>query len=105
MLKLTPFLALDFIKTEEELEAYVAERIADALADQRPTTADGVRVAPGDTVWVLGSVDVHEARVRPLDALTDYYLFGLLPVSESYSTQKAALQARKIGHLAGKAGA
>lgn len=82
-----------------------AKALHNALEAQQPTTADGVRVSPGDTVWVIGSVDVHEARVRPLDALTDYYLFGLLPVSGAYSTEKAALRARHIGQLAGKAGA
>ena len=81
------------------------QQAADALETMQPITADGVRVSPGDKVWVIGSVDVHEARVRPLDALTDYYLFGLLPVSGAYSTEKAALQARQIGRLAGKAGA
>lgn len=81
------------------------QQAADALETMQPITADGVRVSPGDKVWVNGSVDVHETRVRPMHALTEYYLYGLLPVSESFSTKKAALRARQIGYLAGKAGA
>ena len=54
-------------------------------------TQDGKEVQTGDTVWVFGSIgDLHATKVKPTVQVTDYYLFGNIPVSDSFSTKKAA---------------
>ena len=55
-------------------------------------TADGVEVKEGDKVWVLGSTGIHKTKV--IEPVTNYELFGPIPVRESFSTKKAAKKAR-----------
>jgi len=57
------------------------------------TTADGIIVKPGDTIWVNGSTSISDAHVR--SACTTYDYFGPIPVDHSYSTKEAANQARE----------
>ena len=57
------------------------------------TTADGVLVKPDDEVWVNGSCSVSEAHVKGV--VTNYELFGPIPVNDSYSSKEAANNARE----------
>lgn len=54
------------------------------------TTFDGVKVRSGDTVWVKGSVGIHETTVSEPEVVTGYELFGPIPVNCSWSTMEAA---------------
>lgn len=58
-------------------------------------TKDNKKVKAGDTVWVFGSVGLHKTKVLPTVQQTSYYLFGNIPVTEAYSTKKAALASKK----------
>jgi hypothetical protein len=62
------------------------------LAHQKTgITADGVLVEPGTKVYVLSSTGkIETTRVQKLEAVTEYYLFGDIPVSSSFSTKAAA---------------
>lgn len=51
-------------------------------------TYDNKEVAEGDEVWVISSVGIHKAKVLP--PVTSYEYFGPVPVSDSFSTKKAA---------------
>lgn len=51
-------------------------------------TFDGEEVKEGDTVFVIGSCGVHEAKV--LEPVTNYELFGNIPVRNSFSTKEEA---------------
>lgn len=51
-------------------------------------TFDNKDVEEGDKVWVIGSCGIHEATVLP--PVTNYELFGPIPVSRSFSTKEAA---------------
>lgn len=51
-------------------------------------THDGIEVKEGDKVYVIGSTGVKEATVQP--PVTDYYLFGPIKVTNSFSTRLAA---------------
>lgn len=54
-------------------------------------TADGILVEPGTKVWVVSSTGkLVQTTVLESEALTDYYLFGNVPVSSSFSTRQAA---------------
>lgn len=65
------------------------------LASVEIRTADGVAVAPGDQVWVNGSVSVEHTTVQPVVPVTGYHLgAGLIPVARAYSTEAAARAAR-----------
>ena len=76
-----------------ELEAFVNSALK---ADMVGVTADGELVQAGDTVWVFSSTRVPKpATVQELKALTDYTLFGKIPVSESFSSEQAALNYQK----------
>lgn len=72
-------------------EIWKSAYAAGQRAAQPATTADGVRVRPGDKVWVKGTVGVHETTVD--EPVTTYDLFGPIPVSRSYSTKDALLAA------------
>ena len=68
-------------------------QFAQHLLDSQATavTADGVLVGSGHTVWVLSSTNRPVATtVRTTQALTNYSLFGLIPVAHSWSTKTAA---------------
>jgi len=68
-------------------------RFAQLLLDSRATavTCDGVLVSPGTEVWVFSSTGRPvPTTVRPTEALTNYTLFGLIPVAHSFSTEAAA---------------
>ena len=60
--------------------------------DSYAVTKDGVSVRPGDKVWVNGSTSIEKTTV--CEPATSYYLFGIIPVSESFSTKQAAKKAR-----------
>lgn len=71
-----------------ELEAFVQELVAQ---NTPAYTYDGVAVMPDDTVWVLSSTGKPVAtKVQPFMPVTDYYLFGQIPVAESFSSEQAA---------------
>jgi hypothetical protein len=76
-----------------ELEAFVNSALK---ADMVGVTADGELVQAGDQVWVFSSTRVPKpTTVQELKALTNYTLFGNIPVSESFSTEQAALNYQK----------
>jgi hypothetical protein len=69
------------------------EQFAQTLLDTQATavTADGVLVEPGDQVWVFSSTGKPtRTTVRKTEAVTDYNLFGNIPVFHSFSTPQAA---------------
>lgn len=71
-----------------ELEAFVEELLAGSAV---AVTADGKLVEAGDEVWVFSSTGRAVATtVKPLEAVTNYYLFGQIPVRESFSSEQAA---------------
>ena len=51
-------------------------------------THDGVVVKEGDTVWVKGSTGFHKTRVDV--PVTEYYLYGPVPVHCSFSSKEKA---------------
>jgi hypothetical protein len=54
-------------------------------------TCDGVLVKPGTKVYVISSTgSVQSTTVQPTEAVTDYYLFGNIPVAHSFSSRQAA---------------
>jgi hypothetical protein len=62
-------------------------------------TADGVGVAPGTKVYVFSSSgSIQSTTVQPTEAVTDYYLFGNIPVAHSFSTRTAAEAYRRENH-------
>jgi hypothetical protein len=68
------------------------EQFAQAVLDQRATgvTADGYFVEPGNKVWILDGVGTPKpTTVCKTVALTNYYLFGQIPVSHSFLELKA----------------
>lgn len=74
------------------------EQFAEAVLDSRATalTADGILVEPGDQVWVFSSTGKPTATtVRKTECVTDYYLFGNVPVAHSFSYKQAALNYKK----------
>ena len=76
-----------------ELEAFVNAALQ---ADMVAVTADGELVQEGDTVWVFSSTRTPTATtVQELKALTNYELFGKIPVSESFSSEQAARNYQK----------
>lgn len=63
------------------------EQFAQAVLDSRAVgvTADGFFVEPGNQVWIIDGVGgIKPTSVRKTVALTNYYLFGNIPVSESF---------------------
>ena len=71
-----------------ELEAFVNAALQ---ADMVAVTADGELVQAGDTVYVFSSTGaVKPTTVREREVVTNYTLFGNIPVSESFSTEQAA---------------
>ncbi len=74
------------------------EQFAQALLSSKHTavTADGKLVQPGTEVWVISSLGTAmPTSVRPTEPLTNYYLFGNIPVAHSWSTRRAALNYQK----------
>ena len=62
-------------------------------------TADGVGVKPNTKVYVFsGTGSVQSTTVQPTEAVTDYYLFGNIPVAHSCSTRTAAEAYRRENH-------
>jgi hypothetical protein len=75
------------------LEAFVNAALQ---ADMVAVTADGELVQAGDTVYVFSSTGaVKPTTVREPQVVTNYELFGKIPVSESFSTEQAAQNYRK----------
>ena len=59
-------------------------------------TADGVLAKPGDQVWIIDGVGgVKPTSVREIQAVTNYYLFGNIPVAHSFSSRQSALNHQK----------
>lgn len=76
-----------------ELEAFVNSALK---ADMVGVTADGELVQAGDQVWVFSSTGkIESTKVQKPEVVTDYYLFGDIPVSNSFSSEQAALNYRK----------
>lgn len=74
------------------------EQFAQAVLNSEAValTADGVLVTPGTKVYVFSSTgSVQSTTVQPTEAVTDYYLFGNIPVAHSFSTREAALNYKK----------
>jgi hypothetical protein len=62
-------------------------RFAELVLDSRAVgvTADGYFVEPGNKVWVISSTGAPKpTTVCKTQALTNYELFGRIPVSESF---------------------
>ncbi len=71
-----------------ELEAFVSSALQAGIT---AVTADGELVSPGDRVYVLSSTGkIEKTTVQETVARTNYYLFGDIPVSSSFSSKKAA---------------
>jgi hypothetical protein len=71
------------------------EQFAQLLLDQhaKAITADGVLVQAGTEVWIIDGVgSVKPTSVRNTEAVTNYYLFGNIPVAHSFSSREAALE-------------
>lgn len=76
-----------------ELEAFVNAALK---ADMVAVTADGEIVQANATVYVFSSTGViKRTRVLEPKVVTDYYLFGNVPVTNSFSSEEAALNYRK----------
>ena len=59
-------------------------------------TADGYFVEPGNKVWVISSTGTPKpATVQKTQALTDYELFGHIPVSHSFLDYQNLLNHQK----------
>jgi hypothetical protein len=59
-------------------------------------TADGYFVQPGNKVWVISSTGTPKsATVCKTQALTDYELFGPIPVSQSFLDVEQLLNYQK----------
>lgn len=74
------------------------EQFAQLLLDSQNTavTADGVLTKPGDQVWIIDGVgSVKPTSVRETQAVTNYYLFGNIPVAHSFSSRQSALNYQK----------
>lgn len=70
------------------------EQFAQLLLNQQvaAVTSDGVLVKPGTEVWIIDGVgSVKPTSVRGTQAVTNYYLFGNVPVAHSFSSRQAAL--------------
>lgn len=68
------------------------EQFAQLLLDSRAVgvTADGYFAEPGNRVWVLNGVGTPtQTTVLKSQALTNYTLFGPVPVAHSWMDRKA----------------
>lgn len=71
-----------------ELEAFVSAALQAGIT---AVTADGELVSPGDTVYIFDGIgSIEPTTVRNTEAVTNYYLFGNIPVEHSFSTKQAA---------------
>ena len=73
------------------------EQFAQILLDSQHTaiTSDGILVKPGMEVWILDGVGAAKpTTVRDTQTVTNYYLFGNIPVAHSFSSREAALEYR-----------
>lgn len=71
------------------------EQFAEAVLNTRAVgvTADGFFVEPGNQVWVISSTGAPKpTTVQKTQAITNYELFGRIPVSESFLDRKALEQ-------------
>jgi hypothetical protein len=71
------------------------EQFAQLLLDSQHTavTADSVLVKAGDPVWVISSTGKPElTTVRATQAVTNYFLFGDIPVAHSFSSREVVRQ-------------
>lgn len=71
------------------------EHFAQLLLDSQHTavTSDGVLVKAGSEVWIFDGVGAAKpTTVRETQALTNYTLFGNIPVAHSFSSREAALE-------------
>lgn len=76
-----------------ELEQFVEQLLA---SRHTAVTADGILVEPGTEVWVLSSLGTPMATtVRQTEPVTNYYLFGNVPVAHSWSTRQAVINYQK----------
>lgn len=74
------------------------EHFAHAVLEQKAQaiTSDGVLVAADTEVWIFDGIgSIKPTSVRSTEALTNYYLFGNIPVAHSFSTREAADAYRK----------
>jgi hypothetical protein len=74
------------------------EQFAQLLLNSQHTavTSDGVLVEPGTEVWIFDSVGAAKpTTVRETQALTNYTLFGNIPVAHSFSSREAAIKYQK----------
>lgn len=68
------------------------EQFVEAVLNTRAVgvTADGFFVEPGNRVWVISSTGAPKpTTVQKTQALTNYELFGRIPVSESFLDRQA----------------
>ena len=68
------------------------EQFAQAVLDSRATgvTADGYFAEPGNQVWIIDGIgSIKPTTVRKTQALTNYYLFGNVPVAHSWMDRGA----------------
>ena len=83
----------DVDRRAEELEAFVNAALK---ADMVAVTADGEVVQAGDTVYMFSITGaLKPTTVQELKAVTNYELFGKIPVAESFSSEQAALNYQK----------
>lgn len=68
------------------------EQFAQAVLDSRAVgvTVDGYFVEPGNQVWIIDGIGSPKpTTVRKTQALTNYYLFGNVPVQHSWMDREA----------------
>jgi hypothetical protein len=73
-------------------------QFAEAVLNSRAVgvTADGFFVQPGNKVWVIDGVGTPKpATVEKTEALTNYYLFGQIPVAHSFLDHQNLLNYQK----------
>jgi len=71
---------------------YISNRCGDLEEfDKLFITKDGVRIQPNDDVYVFNSMGNVISASAQETGITNYELFGPVPISESYSSREAAL--------------
>lgn len=84
--QLLPPRLLDWYNTGPQQRAEL-EEFADAVLNTRAVgvTADGYFAEPGNRVWILNGVGTPtQTTVQKSQALTNYTLFGPVPVAHSW---------------------
>ena len=83
---------LDWYSIGPVQRAELEQFMMDVIAEKRAITADGKLVAAGDQVWVISSTNIPQrTHMQALEATTNYYLFGNVPVKHSFSSKTAAI--------------